>query len=299
MFLLDISIDFILDTIRSSTSATWFQSNRFTEIPREMKVTLEVVARAIPVSADHMNTVPPIKLRSLVDILQFAVHNNTCIGLQNASNVIDPISCNHFFRCTNTRSVRERCPSNLFYDPKNDSCEFPHKVNCININGSFAIRFNSTENVTITTPTPLDICSGAKFGLAPDPESCEHYIQCAHGQPFRRKCPANLYFNSKTLVCDHQNNFQCQNLLTTASAPLVSSQPNLVIANISSICQNVTGSPISSIGIGNNGLILEPQSCIFILRCSNGLVTERLICPGGSFFDKQKQACVVGAPYPC
>ena len=264
----------------------------------ETEVTLEAVIQAVPITPSHMNTVPPMRITNLVDILQFAVHNNTCIGLQNASNVIDPTSCNHFFRCTNTRSVRERCPSNLFYDPINDSCEFPHKVNCIQ-NGSIAIRFNSTENVTVATPSPIDICSSAKFGLTADRNSCEHYFQCAHGQPFRRKCPSTLYFNSKTLVCEYQDNVQCQNSLSTPSTLLLSTQPNLVIANISSICQNVTGNPISSIGIGNNGLILEPGSCVFILRCSNGLVTERLICPGGSFFDKQKQTCVIGAPYIC
>ena len=268
----------------------------------ETELTLEVVAQAISISAGHNNTVSPITLTNLVDILQFAVHNNTCIGRQNASNVIDPTSCNHFFRCTNTRGVRERCPSNLFYEPKIDACEFPHKVNCIQ-NGSIAIRFNSTENVTITTPSPQDVCSSAKFGFAPDPKSCAHYFHCAHGQPFRRKCPTPLYFNSKTLGCDFKHKVQCQNPLTTphftAPPTVFSTQPNLVIANISSICQNVTGNPISSIGIGNNGLILEPGSCIFILQCRNGLVTDRLICPGGSVFDKQKQTCVIGAPYPC
>ena len=274
----------------------------FTTISREVERMLEIVARAIPVSTVHMNTVSPIKLRGLVDILQFAVHNNTCIGLQNASNIIDPTSCNHFFRCTNTRGVRERCPSNLFYEPKIDACEFPHKVNCIQ-NGSIAIRFNSTENITITTPSPLDICISAKFGFAADPKSCEHYFHCAHGQPFHRKCPVPLYFNSKTLGCDFKHKVQCQNPLTTphftASPQISSTQQNLVIVNISSICQNVTGNPISSIGIGNNGLIPEPGSCIFILRCRNGLVTERLICPGGSVFDKQKQTCVIGASYSC
>ena len=267
----------------------------------ETELTLEVVAQAISISAGHNNTVSPITLTNLVDILQFAVHNNTCIGRQNASNVIDPTSCNHFFRCTNTRGVRERCPSNLFYEPKIDACEFPHKVNCIQ-NGSTAVRFNSTENITITTPSPTDICSSAKFGFAADPKSCEHYFHCAHGRPFRRKCPAPLYFNSKTLGCDFRHKVQCQNPLTphfTSSPPLLSTQPNLVIANISSICQNVTGNPVSSIGIGNNGLILEPGSCVFILRCRNGLVTERLICPGGSVFDEQKQTCVIGAPYSC
>ena len=278
------------------------RQSAFITISSEVERMLEIVARAIPVSTAHMNTVSPIKLRGLVDILQFAVHNNTCIGLQNASNIIDPTSCNHFFRCTNTRGVRERCPSNLFYEPKIDACEFPHKVNCIQ-NGSVAIRFNSTENVTITTPFPLDICSSAKFGFAADPKSCEHYFHCAHGQPFRRKCPVPLYFNSETLGCDFKHKVQCQNPLTTphftVSPHISSTRQNLVIANISSICQNVTGSPISSIGIGNNGLIPEPGSCIFILRCRNGLVTERLICPGGSVFDKQKQTCVIGAPYSC
>ena len=291
-----------MDAIRGSMPTSPFRQSAFTTIPREVERTLEVVAQAIPIGAGHMNTVPPIKLRGLVDILQFAVHNNTCTGLQNASNIIDPTSCNHFFRCTNTRGIRERCPSNLFYEPKIDACEFPHKVNCIQ-NGSIAIRFNSTENVTITTPSPQDVCSSAKFGFAPDPKSCAHYFHCAHGQPFRRKCPTPLYFNSKTLGCDFKHKVQCQNPLTTphftAPPTVFSTQPNLVIANISSICQNVTGNPISSIGIGNNGLILEPGSCIFILQCRNGLVTDRLICPGGSVFDKQKQTCVIGAPYPC
>ena len=266
----------------------------------ETEVTLEAVIQAVPITPSHMNTVPPMRITNLVDILQFAVHNNTCIGLQNASNVIDPTSCNHFFRCTNTRSVRERCPSNLFYDPKNDLCEFPHKVNCIQ-NGSIAIRFNSTENVTVATPSPIDIYSSAKFGLTADPNSCEHYFQCAHGQPFCRKCLSTLYFNSKymnALVCEYQDNVQCQNSLTTPSTPLLSPQPNLAIANISSISQNAMSNPVSSISIGNNGLILELGSCIFILRCSNGLVSERLICPGGFFFE-QKQTCVIGAPYTC
>ena len=114
-------------------------------------------------------------------------------------------------------------------------CEFPHKVNCIQ-NGSTAIRFNSTENVTITTPSPIDICSSAKFGFAADPKSCEHYFHCAHGRPFRRKCPVPLYFNSKILGCDFKHKVQCQNPPTTPhftpSPPLFSTQPNLVIANI-------------------------------------------------------------------
>ena len=231
----------------------------------ETELTLQVVAQAISIIAGHSNTVSPITLTNLVDILQFAVHNNTCIGRQNASNVIDPTSCNHFFRCTNTRGVRERCPSNLFCEPKSDACEFPHKVSCIQ-NGSTAIRFSSTENVMITTPTPLDICSSAKFGFAADPKSCEHYFHCAHGRRFRRKCPAPLYFNSKTLGCDFKHEVQCQNPLTTPhftpSPQLFFTQPNLVIANISSICLNDTGSPVSSIGILNNGLILEPGSCV-------------------------------------
>ena len=93
----------------------------FVTIPMETEITLKVVAQAISIRASHNNTVSPIKLTNLVDILRFAVHNNTCIGRQNASNVIDPTSCNHFFRCSNTRGVRERCPSNLFYELKIDA----------------------------------------------------------------------------------------------------------------------------------------------------------------------------------
>ena len=137
----------------------------------EKEVTLETVIQAVPI-------------------------NNTRIGLQNAPNVIDPTSCNHFFKCTNTRSVRERCPSNLFYDPKSNSCEFSHKGNCIQ-KGSIAIRFNSTEIATVATSSPLNIYSSAKFSLTADPKSCEQYFERVHRQPFRQKYLSTLYFNSK------------------------------------------------------------------------------------------------------
>ena len=36
-----------------------FQQSAFTTIPREVERTVEVVARTIPISTDHMNTAPP------------------------------------------------------------------------------------------------------------------------------------------------------------------------------------------------------------------------------------------------
>ena len=52
----------------------------FATIPMETEITLEVVAQAISISASHNNTVSPIKLTNLVDILQFAVHKNTSLA---------------------------------------------------------------------------------------------------------------------------------------------------------------------------------------------------------------------------
>ena len=254
------------------------------------------LARASSPSTGHPSTVSPINERFLTDILQFAVHNNTCIGRQNATNIVDTLSCNFFIMCTNTRGIRQRCPSNLFYEPKTDSCKFPHKVNCID-----GRRINLTDNISITTLTPLDICSRAKFGLTSDPESCQHYIQCAHGRPFRRKCPTSTYFNITLLQCVHASGNSCPPTTphVTALPTTVPFQPSLVIPDIFSICQNATATVTSSIGIGNTGRIPVARSCVAFYECKNGVVVDILRCPDGSFFNKEKQECVVGVSSSC
>lgn len=47
----------------------------------------------------------------------------------------DPSSCDHYYACTNSRSIKMSCPSNLYFKVTGNGsgyCEFPASVNCLN-----------------------------------------------------------------------------------------------------------------------------------------------------------------------
>ena len=188
-----------------------------------------------------------IILTRLLDLLQFAAHSNECVGRPNASNIVDPTSCNHFIMCTNTRTVRKRCPDNLLYDPENDVCEFADKVECINgtrptpmttvsnvVNNATTISPNSTvliNTTTVTVDIPPSICNSSETGRnVVDPKSCTHFYMCVHTGPVRKTCPPTLFYNREARVCDFPRNVQCKNgkrsnVTSTTAAPLNSSTP--------------------------------------------------------------------------
>lgn len=188
-----------------------------------------------------------IILTRLLDLLQFAAHSNECVGRPNASNIVDPTSCNHFIMCTNTRTVRKRCPDNLLYDPENDVCEFADKVKCVNgmrptpmttisnvVNNATIISPNSTvliNTTTVTVEIPPSICNDSETGRnVVDPKSCTHFYMCVHTGPVRKTCPPTLFYNREARVCDFPRNVPCENgkrsdVTSTTAAPLNSSTP--------------------------------------------------------------------------
>ena len=188
-----------------------------------------------------------IILTRLLDLLQFAAHSNECVGRPNASNIVDPTSCNHFIMCTNTRTVRKRCPDNLLYDPENDVCEFADKVKCVNgtrptpmttisivVNNATTISPHSTvliNTTTVAVEIPPHICNGSETGRnVVDPKSCTHFYMCVRTGPVRKTCPPTLFYNREARVCDFPRNFQCKNgkrsnVTSTTAASLNSSTP--------------------------------------------------------------------------
>ena len=264
-----------------------------------------------------------IILTRLFDILQFATHSNDCVGKPNATNVIDPTSCNHFIMCTNTRSIRAKCPDNLLYDPEKDACEFPDKVDCINgvRPTPMSTISRNTENTTArsapltllinttTLPfeTPSSVCEDIETGHdVADPISCTHFYTCIHSRPVRKICPPTLVCNREAGVCDFPRNVLCENgnrpiVEVTTVAPKNSSTPSQSTefpVNFFTICQNATETP-SSTGIGNTGFAPHPGSCVIFFKCEDGTVVERRKCVDGKYFNRDKRECVTGGPYSC
>ena len=264
-----------------------------------------------------------ITLTRLLDTLQFAAHSNDCVGRPVASNIIDPTSCNHFLMCSNTRTLRAKCPDNLFYDPEKDACEFPDKVDCVNgvrptqmptisnsASNATTISARSTVFTNTTTKTvkiPSNICNGIESGRQiADPVSCTHYYTCTFAGPVRRVCPPTLFYNREAKVCDFPRNVLCEKGMrpnvTITTATLVtspsSSQSTEIPINLFTICQNATDNPTST-GVGNTGFVAHPASCIIFFNCIDGTVVERRQCLDGKYFNRDKRECVTGGPDSC
>ena len=255
-----------------------------------------------------------IILTRLLDILQFAAHSNDCISRPEASNIVDPNSCNSFIMCTNTRTIRTKCPDNLFYDPGKDACEFPGKFDCVHgmrptpmstissiANNTTALSAPSTISTNITTETvkiPSNICYRIEITHnVVGPESCTHFYTCVHTRPVRKACPPTLFYNREAGVCDFPSNVLCENgrrpniTATTVALEISStqlSQSTEFPINLFTICQNVTDTP-SSTGIGNTGFVPHPGSCIVFFRCEDRTVVERRKCVDGKYFNRDKK----------
>lgn len=66
-----------------------------------------------------------------------------------------------------------------------------------------------TDEPTTTTKSPVVKCNPGRMFMA-DPQSCNHFYQCAHGVPYRFACPARLVFNPRINVCDWPFNYKCR-----------------------------------------------------------------------------------------
>lgn len=53
------------------------------------------------------------------------------------------------------------------------------------------------------------ICEQIINGNTSNPRDCATFYMCSNGMPYKMKCPANLFFNSKTNDCDYYYNVNC------------------------------------------------------------------------------------------
>uniref|UniRef100_A0A7M5UTS8 Chitin-binding type-2 domain-containing protein n=1 Tax=Clytia hemisphaerica TaxID=252671 RepID=A0A7M5UTS8_9CNID len=96
--------------------------------------------------------------------------DNLCFFVKNGQ-IPDPNSCKHFYSCSNTQSIRLKCPAGLFFKPdetkRTGRCDFPRNVQCTgqgvrpgdsttgsSSNNSTTPKTTSmTKRTTKTTPT--------------------------------------------------------------------------------------------------------------------------------------------------
>ena len=59
------------------------------------------------------------------------------------------------------------------------------------------------------------------FPLRPDPISCNHFVECSNGSPFRKICPAGLHFDIRIKACNWPESMEC----SKHSKPLITERP--------------------------------------------------------------------------
>ena len=83
--------------------------------------------------------------------------NNLCY-FEGFGEVADPLSCDHYYACTNTRSIRMPCPAGLYFKPTSKDkgfCDYPRNVECsgngVRPNDNTSIETTPVANTTMTT----------------------------------------------------------------------------------------------------------------------------------------------------
>ena len=83
-----------------------------------------------------------------------SLHDNLCT-YEGYGEFVDPLSCNFYYACTNSRSIRMPCPHGLFFQPSSNTtgfCDYKRNVACTGAGK----RPEHPVFVTTTTPRPTD-----------------------------------------------------------------------------------------------------------------------------------------------
>lgn len=95
----------------------------------------------------------------------------------------NPTNCTQFYRCYQGEAQLFECPSYWYFDPLYEVCK----------------------------PSRVPECPPAndELILLPHPTNCKAFYKCDWGIPVLLYCPANLFFNNISKMCDWQQNVDC------------------------------------------------------------------------------------------
>ncbi|XP_030372036.1 uncharacterized protein LOC115622275 [Scaptodrosophila lebanonensis] len=208
------------------------------------------------------------------------------------------------------------CPAGLWFNNNSKQCDYRQNVECerntvTTTTPSISISTNtpSTELSTIssdsteTTSTdditeestgsstgqstvPTNICSGLSDGsLLPFTQNCFQYIECQSENIVLCKCPNDLLFDPKLLICSDPETVQCLSEdPTTTETTISSSTPDT-----SSICQDKE--------LGSTMPYVE--DCQWYYYCWGDGSFSLFPCPLYNWYNPHTGSCGYGSPTIC
>ncbi|XP_055590562.1 peritrophin-1-like [Uranotaenia lowii] len=193
-----------------------------------------------------------------------------CVGLEDEARVPSPIQCNQFFVCEGGMpSDIGICPPNMLFSPDSLQCDFLENVDCGDVPLPPDFTTIEPEITTTTTTSAPEVSSCPKEDpeepiFLPVRDDCGAYILCFHGREIIRRCPNNLFWNSKTLDCDDPSKVTC---LRT-----------------------------DPFGCPDEGILFlpHPDSCSKYIYCRDGFSRVQS-CAFFKVFDENLRSCVAGS----
>ena len=147
------------------------------------------------------------------------------------SKEADTLHCDQYYECLHGSSwISRSCSDTLGFDIELEACRPIWEVDCnyrcpttaaptttvayestSETSPSGSTQGHDTSSPMLSNPcNPPVPCNPNESPLLPDPENCEMYYQCIHGEWIKRPCASSLRFDSVDLVCTHASDARCQ-----------------------------------------------------------------------------------------
>ncbi|KAL0870676.1 hypothetical protein ABMA27_005623 [Loxostege sticticalis] len=206
--------------------------------------------------------------------------------------------CNNYYICDHGTPVAQTCPANLYFNPKNDECDWPKNVNC---KGRIIPGPIKDENVGAGNSDPSKapyICAAKNSsGVLVAHEICNNYYICVNGKPLAQRCPASLVFNPEKDECDWPKNVCCKDRVilgpredTQNDWDLSVNDDNSKIRNVGAGNSDPSKAPYICAAKNSSGVLVAHEKCNRYYICDHGKPVARR-CPARLLFNPKKDQC--------
>merc|ERR1739848_170230 len=126
---------------------------------------------------------------------------------------LDLENCNMYYRCYAGRVFHMPCPDGLWFNEREQVCDWPENVpECPDSPTPAPTPEPTTPEPTTPEPTTPEPTTPAQEFECPgegrylDKRNCNMYYRCYRGRKWHMPCPDGLWFNEREQVCDWPEN---------------------------------------------------------------------------------------------
>uniref|UniRef100_A0A034V349 Transmembrane protease serine 11G n=1 Tax=Bactrocera dorsalis TaxID=27457 RepID=A0A034V349_BACDO len=160
--------------------------------------------------------------------------------------------CRRFVNCWHGRGHIQSCGPGTVFNPETLECDRPDKVVCGGAltNGERREqqatlhsapqqnKYRAGRLIDASTDSVRDLCPNGFSGLAPHPNDCTKFLNCANGNTHVQNCGPGTAFSASKKVCDFKENVDCGDRENSAYGA-VNNRDSRQYANLNYVDTNV------------------------------------------------------------